>query len=88
MQTEGPSIFDSLDFHDYQSNPSEIATLRADMNANGYSGAPAWITEMGSYHQNTYNTVSSSNNLIVAWWIQASQPGNKLRNWRRPLLAL
>ena len=76
MQTEGPSVFDSLDFHDYQSNPSEISTLRADMNANGYSGAPAWITEMGSYHQNTYNSVSSSNNLIVAWWIQASQPGN------------
>jgi hypothetical protein len=76
MQTEGPSVFDSLDFHDYQSNPAEIATLRADMNSNGYSGAPAWITEMGSYHQNTYNSVSSSNNLIVAWWIQASQPGN------------
>jgi hypothetical protein len=76
MQTEGPSVFDSLDFHDYQSNPSEIATLRADMNSNGYAGAPAWITEMGSYHQNTYNTVSSANNLIVAWWIQASQPGN------------
>jgi hypothetical protein len=76
MQTEGPSVFDSLDFHDYQSNPSEITTLRADMNANGYTGAPAWITEMGSYHQNTYNTVSSSNNLIVAWWMQASQPGN------------
>lgn len=76
MQTEGPGVFDSLDFHDYQSNPSEIATLRADMNSNGYSGAPAWITEMGSYHQNTYNTVSSSNNLIVAWWMQASQPGN------------
>jgi hypothetical protein len=76
MQTEGPSVFDSLDFHDYQSNPSEIATLRTDMNANGYAGAPAWITEMGSYHQNTYNSVTNSNNLIVAWWIQASQPGN------------
>jgi hypothetical protein len=23
MQTEGPSVFDSLDFHDYRSNPSE-----------------------------------------------------------------
>ncbi len=80
MQTEGPSVFDSLDFHDYQSNPSEIATLRANMNANGYAGAPAWITEMGSYHQNTYNSVSSSNNLIVAWWIQASQPGNNYVN--------
>ncbi len=80
MQTEGPSVFDSLDFHDYQSNPSEIATLRADMNANGYAGAPAWITEMGSYHQNVYNSVSSSNNLIVAWWIHASQPGNNYVN--------
>ena len=75
MQTEGPSVFDSLDFHDYQSNPSEIATLRADMNSNGYSGAPAWVTEMGSYHQNTYNGVPASNN-IIAWWMQASQPGN------------
>jgi hypothetical protein len=75
MQTEGPSVFDSLDFHDYQSNPSEITTLRADMNANGYTGAPAWITEMGSYHQNTYNGVPASNN-IIAWWLQASQPGN------------
>lgn len=76
MQTEGPSVFDSLDFHDYQSNPSEIATLRADMNANGYAGAPAWITEMGSYKQNTYNGQSTDNNIIVAWWIQASEPGN------------
>jgi hypothetical protein len=79
MQTEGPSVFDSLDFHDYQSNPSEITTLRGDMNANGYAGAPAWITEMGSWHQNTYNSVSSSNNLI-SWWIQASQPGNNYVN--------
>jgi hypothetical protein len=76
MQTEGPSVFDSLDFHDYQSNPSEITTLRTDMNVNGYAGAPAWITEMGSYHQNTYNSVNSSNNLIIAWWISASEPGN------------
>ena len=75
MQTEGPSVFDSLDFHDYQSNPSEITTLRADMNSNGYSGAPAWVTEMGSYHQNTYNGVPASNN-IISWWMQASQPGN------------
>lgn len=75
MQTEGPSVFDSLDFHDYQSNPSEITTLRANMNSNGYSGAPAWVTEMGSYHQNTYNGVPASNN-IIAWWMQASQPGN------------
>jgi hypothetical protein len=76
MQTEGPSVFDSLDFHDYQSNPSGIATLRADMNANGYSGAPAWITEMGSYHQNSYDTVSSANSKIISWWVQASQPAN------------
>ena len=76
MQTEGPSAFDSLDFHDYQSNPSEITTLRTDMNANGYTDAPAWITEMGSYHQNTYNSVNSSNNLIISWWIKASEPGN------------
>jgi len=80
MQTEGPSVFDSLDFHDYQSNPSEIATLRADMNANGYSGAPAWITEMGSYKQNTYNGQSTDNNIIVNWWIQASEPGNNYAN--------
>jgi hypothetical protein len=45
------------------------------MNSNGYSGAPAWITEMGSYKQNTYNGVSASNN-IISWWLQASQPGN------------
>lgn len=76
MQTEGPSVFDSLDFHDYQSNPSEITTLRADMDANGYAGAPAWITEMGSYKQNTYNGQSTDNNIIVAWWIKASQPGD------------
>jgi hypothetical protein len=75
MQTEGPSVFDSLDFHDYQSNPSEIATLRADMNANGFSGA-TWSTEMGSYHQNSYDTASSANNKIISWWVQASRPGN------------
>jgi hypothetical protein len=80
MQTEGPSVFDSLDFHDYQSNPSEITTLRADMNANGYTGAPAWITEMGSYKQNTYNGQSTDNNIIVNWWIQASEPGNNYVN--------
>ena len=79
MQTEGPSVFDSLDFHDYQSNPSEITTLRADMNSNGYTGAPAWVTEMGSWHQNVYNGVSASNN-IISWWIQASEPGNNYVN--------
>ena len=76
MQTEGPSVFDSLDFHDYQSNPSEIVTLRQSMDANGYAGAPAWITEMGSYHQNSYDTESSANAKIISWWIQASQPGD------------
>lgn len=76
MQTEGPSVFDSLDFHSYQSSPSEIATLRADMNANGYAGAPAWITEMGSYKQNSYDGESFDNNRIIGWWIQASEPGN------------
>lgn len=80
MQIEGLGVFDSLDFHDYQSNPSEITTLRAGMNANRYAGAPAWITEMGFYRQNTYNTQSKDNNIIVAWWIQASQPGNNYVN--------
>jgi hypothetical protein len=50
--------------------------LHADMNANGYAGAPAWITEMGSYKQNTYNGQSTDNNIIIGWWVQASQPGN------------
>ncbi len=76
MTLLGPSVFDALDFHDYQSNPSEITTLRAAMNSDGYTNAPAWITEMGSYRQNTYNGQSTDNNIIVAWWIKASQPGN------------
>jgi hypothetical protein len=80
MQTEGPTVFDSLTFHDYQSNPSEITTLRTDMNTNGYPGAPAWITEMGSYRERTYDQQSTDNNIIVAWWIQASQPGNNYVN--------
>jgi hypothetical protein len=75
MQTEGPTVFDSLDFHDYQGNPSEIATLRADMNSNGYAGAPAWITEMGSYKQNHYDGEGAANN-VIGWWIRASEPGN------------
>jgi hypothetical protein len=31
---------------------------------------------MGSYRQNTYDGQSTDNNIIVAWWMQASQPGN------------
>jgi hypothetical protein len=50
------------------------------MNANGYAGAPAWITEMGSYRENTYNGQSTDNNIIVAWWIQASEPGSNYVN--------
>jgi hypothetical protein len=50
------------------------------MNSDGYAGAPAWITEMGSYRQNTYDGQSTDNNIIVAWWIKASQPGNNYVN--------
>ena len=79
MQTEGPSVFDSLDFHDYQGNPSEITLLRTDMNANGYTGAPAWLTEMGSYKQNHYDGEGAANN-VIGWWIKASEPGNNYVN--------
>lgn len=75
MQTEGTSVFDSLDFHDYGGSPATITTLRADMNANGYTGAPAWITEMGSYKQNHYDGESAANN-VIGWWLQGSEPGN------------
>ena len=46
MQTEGPSVFDSLDFHDYQSNPSEIATLRIGV-VNRNVGAIAFWHKLG-----------------------------------------
>jgi hypothetical protein len=45
------------------------------MNANGYTVAPAWITEMGSYKQNHYDGEGAANN-VSGWWIQASEPGN------------
>ncbi len=76
MRDVGPTYFDSLDFHDYQSNSlGEVETLRSYMNTDGFGGAPVWISEHGSWHQNSYDSVTNGNSMILANWIRGSSPG-------------
>jgi len=77
MRDLGPTVFDSLDFHDYQSNVlPEAETLHGYMNSDGFANANVVVSEHGSWHQNVYDSQGNGNSLIIANWIRASSPGN------------
>jgi hypothetical protein len=71
-----PEAFDSVDVHDYTwYAQGYVAQVRAWMHANGFAGAPLWLSEWGAYEP-WYTAPRTGVDLIGSNLIRLSSPGS------------
>ncbi len=76
LMQQAPTAFDSVDIHDYDGDiRNYVEQVHGYMNSNGFTNAPLWVSEWGTYRSG-YKGVTFGVNNVVKNLIYGSYPGN------------